>query len=397
MTDAAAIRLTALDYARNEGLVNSAKHGLESICIHVNSRLLEIKMPSAKKALASFGAALFIAAIIALVTPRGAAAWGLEDILTSVGGAIAGWVGSAFDALTSLIQKKTLEPLANGFLKSLFQGIESSVSASDLLLGFDNLLGSYSGKFSLSKFIINVSDSAIKPVAATLLAMGMLLQLLKIAKKMDQGGGMMPSVREVVALFVWCAVMMYMVRNGVGIVKDLYTMVLEIIKTANSAAGAMGSAADVVHTWSTKDAIIKFSDDVEFVQGIIICLECLIAWAVGSFAVIISYYMMIGRAIEIYLTAMFAPIPFALMGFDETRSWGWGYLKTFLSLCLAGVIMLVVLYMFPFILVSVCGDIGEGIAWSTGLGVFVKIIAVCLVVTTTLVKSTQIARSVLGG
>ena len=30
--------------------------------------------------------------------------------------------------------------------------------------------------------------------------------------------------------------------------------------------------------------------------------------------------MMIGRAIEIYLTAMFAPIPFALMGFDETAA-----------------------------------------------------------------------------
>ena len=112
---------------------------------------------------------------------------------------------------------------------------------------------------------------------------------------------------------------------------------------------------------------------------------------------VISYYMMIGRALEIYLTAMFAPIPFALMGFDETRSWGWGYLKQFLSLCLAGVIMIVVLYMFPFIVVSVAGDISHGISVTDTLGVLVKLIAACLVLAMTLLKSTQIARSILGG
>lgn len=397
MMNAAAIKLDAIDYACNEGFLNSAKHGLEAAFIRFYGWLHGVKEPSRKNALALFGMILAVMFAMMLFMPRGASAWGLDDIINSVAGAIGDWVKSAFEALLKVLQEQTVEPLANGFLKALFQGIESSLKSSDLLLGFDNLLGSYGGKFSLSTFITNVSDAAIKPVAATLLAMGMLLQLLKIAKKMDQGGGMMPSVREVISLFVWCAVMMYMVRNGLGIVKDLYTMVLEIIKTANSAAGSMGSAADVIHTWAGKDTLIKFSDDTNFIEGLIICLECLLAWIVGSFAVVISYYMMIARAIEIYLTAMFAPIPFALMGFDETRSWGWGYLKTFLSLCLAGVIMLVVLYMFPFIVVSIVGGISNGVSPADTLPILVKVIAACLVLAMTLVKSTQIARSVLGG
>lgn len=296
-----------------------------------------------------------------------------------------------------MLQEQTVEPLANGFLKALFQGIESSLKSSDLLLGFDNLLGSYGGRFSLSTFIENVSDAAIKPVAATLLAMGMLLQLLKIAKKMDQGGGMMPSVREVISLFVWCAVMMYMVRNGSGYRKGPLHDGSRYHQVRQHHCGLDGSAADVIHTWAGNDTLIKFADDTQFIQGLIICLECLLAWVVGSFAVVISYYMMIGRALEIYLTAMFAPIPFALMGFDETRSWGWGYLKQFLSLCLAGVIMIVVLYMFPFIVVSVAGDISHGISVTDTLGVLVKVIAACLVLAMTLLKSTQIARSILGG
>lgn len=397
MTDAAAIRFDALGYARNEGIVNKSKGAIASACNSMVKRLDRVSSPSYRQAIATFTISLAVFAIGILAAPRGATAWGLDDIVTTVAGAIGDWVGSAFTALLKVLQEQTVEPLANGFLKALFQGIESSLKSSDLLLGFDNLLGSYGGRFSLSAFIENVSDAAIKPVAATLLAMGMLLQLLKIAKKMDQGGGMMPSVREVISLFVWCAVMMYMVRNGLGIVKDLYTMVLGIIKSANTTAGSMGSAADVIHTWAGNDTLIKFADDTQFIQGLIICLECLLAWVVGSFAVVISYYMMIGRALEIYLTAMFAPIPFALMGFDETRSWGWGYLKQFLSLCLAGVIMIVVLYMFPFIVVSVAGDISHGISVTDTLGVLVKVIAACLVLAMTLLKSTQIARSILGG
>ena len=296
MTDAAAIRFDALGYARNEGIVNKSKSAIASACNSMAKRLDRVSSPSYRQAIATFAISLAIFAIGILAAPRGATAWGLDDIVTTVAGAIQDWVGSAFTALLKVLQEQTVEPLANGFLKALFQGIESSLKSSDLLLGFDNLLGSYGGRFSLSTFIENVSDAAIKPVAATLLAMGMLLQLLKIAKKMDQGGGMMPSVREVISLFVWCAVMMYMVRNGLGIVKDLYTMVLGIIKSANTTAGSMGTAADVIHTWAGNDSLIKFADDTQFIQGLIICLECLLAWVVGSFAVVISYYMMIGRA-----------------------------------------------------------------------------------------------------
>lgn len=397
MMDAAAIRLDALDYACNEGFFNKAKAYLGKIAKQLRSKLSSVESPSVKQTNILFGAIFISLTLVTLTFPQGAGAWGLDDILSTVGNALGSWVDSAGKAFMTFLQKQTFEPLANGLLKSTFNSVQSSISSADLLQEFDSLLGSYGGKFNLSNLITNVSDSAVKPVAATLLAMGMLLQLLKIAKKMDQGGGMMPSVREVVSLFVWCAIMMYMVRNGLGIVKDLYSMVLGIMQSANSSASSIGSAADTINAWAGKDTLINFADDADFVYGIIIVLQCLLAWIICSVATVISYYMMIGRAIEIYLTAMFAPIPFALMGFDETRSWGWGYIKSFLSLCLAGVIMLVVLYMFPFIVVSVVGNIDKGININDLFTLLVKVIASCLVLAMTLLKSTQIARSVLGG
>lgn len=396
MMDVAAIRVEALDYARNEGVLNKAKHHLVAVAKSVECKLEGIKSPSARRAGASFALALGIMLLFMLLTPHCAAAFGLDDLVNKVGEMIGSWTEAIGQGIMKFLNGTLVQPIANLMLKCTLGDIKNCVSASDLLCDFDHLLGNTSGKINLAALVTNVSDSAIKPVAATLLAMGMLLQLLKIAKKMDQGGGMMPSVREVVALFVWCAVMMYMVRNGVGIVKDLYSIVLEIIKTASTSASSLGANAGT--DWWSKDNLIVFPEDGNIIESLVILLEVAIAYIVAQFTLVISYAMMIGRAIEIYLTAMFAPIPFALMGFDETRSWGWGYLRQFLSLCLAGVVMVVVLYMFPYLVVSVVGDIGTGLS---GIGnvahTLVKIIACCGVVAMTLAKSTQLARAALGG
>lgn len=396
MTDVAAIRMEALDYARNEGVLNRTKHGLSSIAESIQQKLNGVKSPSVRSAILSFALALGIMSLFMLLTPHCAAAFGLDDLVNKVGEMLGTWVDSIGQGIMKFLNGTLVQPAANAMLKYTLGVIKDSVSCSDLLCNFDHLLGNTSGKLNLAALVTNVSDSAIKPVAATLLAMGMLLQLLKIAKKMDQGGGMMPSVREVVALFVWCAVMMYMVRNGVGIVKDLYTMVLEIIKTASKSANSLGANAGT--DWWSKDNLITFPEDGNIIESLIIMLECAITYLTAEFTLIIAYAMMIGRAIEIYLTAMFAPIPFALMGFDETRSWGWGYLRQFLALCLAGVVMVVVLYMFPYMVVSLVGDIGTGLS---GVGnvahTLIKVAACCIVVAMTLTKSTQIARSILGG
>lgn len=395
MTDVAAIKIEALDYARNEGAINKIKHGLDTAAESLQQKLSGIKSPSFSRAVTFFALALAIMTLFMLLTPHCAAAFGLDDLVNKVGDMISTWVDGILGAAFKVINTTFLQPIANALIKSLLDEINSAVSASDLLCDFDHLLGNTAGSFNLAGLITKVSDSAIKPVAATLLAMGMLLQLLKIAKKMDQGGGMMPSVREVIALFVWCAVMMFMVRNGVGIVKDLYAMVQEIIKSASSAASSYGAAANP--EWWGKDNLITFPEDGYIAAGWIIVLECLIAWLVASFAIVVSYAMMLGRAIEIYLTAMFAPIPFALMGFDETRSWGWGYIRQFLALCLSGVVMVIVLYMFPYLVISIVGDIGTGLSGiGTVFEMLAKVTAACVVVAMTLTKSTQIARSMLG-
>ena len=56
------------------------------------------------------------------------------------------------------------------------------------------------------------------------------------------------------------------------------------------------------------------------------------------------------RAIQLYVMAAFAPIPLSLMALDETRQMGVNYIKNFMSVCLAGIIILVLLVSFPIVL-----------------------------------------------
>ena len=380
----------ALDYAKKQGLVNCVSRSLRESSAKLKNYLSSIRIPMISHVLFTFTCTMLLCGLITLIFPNSAHA----GVLDFIGDAWNDVVSKLFDAINNAL----FSPACNSVVKDMLVEISDAAKTSDLLKDFDNMLGSYQGKFSMSSLVTSVSNAAVKPVAATLLAMGMLLQLLKIAKKMDQGGGMMPSVREVFALFVWCAIMMYMVRHGVDIVKDFYTLVLDVIKKASSTASGFGNTpAKDLTDWGTKDTLINF-DNSGPVDGLLALVYCLIAWVLCMISIVISYAMMLGRAIEIYIMALFAPIPFACLGFDETRSWGWGYIRNFLALCLAGVVMVVVLYLFPFITVSILGDFGVKSLAVGKLGTtLIKLIASCLVLALTLTKSTTIARQVLGG
>ena len=385
----------ALRYAQEEGIVNRAKRAGRRFIEGVKETASDVKSPSGRSALLAFLAVLGILTAVCLLSPSAAQAGWIDDPI----GEISKGADSLFKAFIGVFTKGIFQPIANSLFATAFAHISDCAKSSDLLLSFKSLLGSSKAGVNLYSLITSVCDSAVKPVAATLLSIGMLLQLLKIAKKMDQGGGMMPSVREVVALFVWCAVMMYLVRNGVGIVEDLYKMVLKVIKSANSTAATLGgtNGHDTLQGLSSVKDFIKFPDDFEIVDALLIDLLALLVWAASVFAVIVSYFMMISRSVELYMMAMFAPIPFAFFGFDETRSWGFGYVKQFLAVCLSGVIMLVILYAFPSLLVALCGNIKNGVALDSLFMLSCKLIAAEVVLIFGLTKSGSWARNILGG
>ena len=89
------------------------------------------------------------------------------------------------------------------------------------------------------------------------------------------------------------------------------------------------------------------------------------------------------------------------MALDETRQVGVGYIKNFVAVCLAGLIILVLLVAFPIVLGSLNAITpGTGTPIDSvvgGLTYALQYLAMCILLILSLVKSGSWARDVVGG
>lgn len=244
----------------------------------------------------------------------------------------------------------------------------------------------------LTNAVNNVSNTVILPCANCILAMAVTLQLIKIAQKMDQGGGTLPALREVVVLFVVCAVMIYCVNHAAGLMEGVYDLFRRMTVAVNSTLGnTISYDTKVEWDFSKTDTgtVIVF-----LLMSLITFLAALIAYA-GSM------FMAMSRGLEIYLLTIFSPLPMALFGLDETKQWAWGYLRAFITVCLQGAVLLVILWFFPYVFSSVVEQSvsivvgGEGT--TEGLHWLIQFLVVNIVLAIAVFKSGAIAGKILGG
>lgn len=131
---------------------------------------------------------------------------------------------------------------------------------------------------------------------------------------------------------------------------------------------------------------------------------------VGLIAYAVAMVVALARSIQLYVYAALSPIPISLAGFEETKQVTIGFFKNFAAAALAGVIMMLVLYLYPHMVSSLVVDSG-GLAQDELLklavdgggtevfdciGAVLKWVATSIVVIIGLGKSGGWAKEVLG-
>lgn len=101
---------------------------------------------------------------------------------------------------------------------------------------------------------------------------------------------------------------------------------------------------------------------------------------------------LISITVALGLMAAFSPLPFALLGFDETKNYGVSFCKNFLATCLAGVIILFAMGLFPNLLSGFSGGEISGFKGDMWSSVCASVALMLIVI-----KSGTIARDVFGG
>ena len=255
-----------------------------------------------------------------------------------------------------------------------------------LAAGFDSMLGT-AGNTTMYSLVHGVWQVAILPIGCGVLGFVFTIKLIQISQKMD-GNASLPGVKEVVFLLVFFAVFLFLIQNSFDLMASIYSITKLAIERVINMFGT-GGAIDL-----NAVSIVTTDDDVAALVAMLIV--ALISWVVVLVAYIVALVVSWARAIQLYLMAAFSPIPLALMGTEDTRQIGIGYVKNFVAVCLAGIIILVLLISFPIILGGLnaanpgTGTPIDGIA--NGLTYALQYLAMCILLILSLVKSGSWAR-----
>lgn len=244
-----------------------------------------------------------------------------------------------FDPVKSIVSD-ILKPACK-FLWGLQTNLIKDLGVSGVLTApFDSLFGSLGGDKlpGLKDFVKNVSDVGVKPIAASLFTLAMLAQFMKIAQRMDQTQ-MVPALKEIFMLFTFCVIYMYLIRNGFNIMGGLYDLVGKIDVT--------NSFKDLSN--QTSDFIDKVFDGIDIGGALAWIGTMTISTIIAAKTWVTVTIAAWGLALQVYVMSVFAPLAFAFMSYDGTRQWALGYVRNFLSLSLTMIILLIILYCYPYL------------------------------------------------
>lgn len=232
---------------------------------------------------------------------------------------------------------------ASGFF-DLYDSLISNIGNDMLSLPFNSMLGG--GTYNLAQ---TIHQTVIIPIGESILALFMLVQLVKISQRID-ATSTLPAVKDIVFLSVAYVLIHWLITSSFDIMQDIYKIVANDIIPQMGTAGAGSSVFGPNADLTTAKITNEIWDKLGIAECFLTFLVSFLSLIGGLLAYIVAFIVSYARAWQIYVLAVFAPIPLALLGFEETRQSGISFLKNFVAVCLAGAVMMFLLVIYPSIL-----------------------------------------------
>lgn len=238
---------------------------------------------------------------------------------------------------------KTLASFASWCFNGYF-AIIGRITGNEYFTGSLSTL--FNGQDTAWNIVKSVHQTAVIPVAESILALFMLVQLIKISQRID-ATATLPAVKDIVFLAVVYVLLHWFIVNSLDLMTAIFdvfnTIAVNINGSANNDASALVGAVKI--------------DDMDFSKAeiggcIALVIMAALSFVIGLVAYVIALLMGMARAIQLYVMAAFSPIPISLLGFDETRQMGVSFLRNFAAVSLAGAIMLFLLAIYPAIVTA---------------------------------------------
>ncbi len=262
------------------------------------------------------------------------------------------------------------------------------------------LLGS--GDAGLYNAIMGMQNTVIIPIAMQILTLGMMFKLFAISK-IAESQDMQPLVPKISVVLIMYFLAMYLVQNAAGIITIGYDMIQHMIT-------GIANNSTIEMNWIIEEQTVKDSEAGVLGAAILFVFFALFQLLVCCVTWIVAVFMYYGKVITLYIQAFFAPIPIALIGIDNMKSWAYGFIRNVGSTLLSLVIIFLILTLFPLIMQAVISAGGWGLEGSVGatlwtaltnadsnwLAIVLSSIALNVLLIFMLVKSGGMAKEILG-
>lgn len=312
----------------------------------------------------------------------------------------------AFDFDLDVVSKVTTSLIAPliAALTTFVQAVMTAIADIGLM---GKLTGSTEWQDLLSGvygFVNRTQTTIVIPVAMQILTLAMMFKLLG-ATKVAESQDMQPLIPKIAVTLVGYFLAAFLIQNSMAIITVGYELMQDIL---NGLEGDSFSTRFIENWAITEEAL---EGKLPTLNTALIYLLCFIIMALFSgICYLVAVFCFYSKVLKIYIYAFFSPIPLALVGMDSTRSWAIGFIKGLASTFLSIVIMYFILRVFPYLIITVLANSYPDISTTTSIGELIfanipagviapclEIAACCLLLMFFMVKSSSLAREVLGG
>lgn len=231
--------------------------------------------------------------------------------------------------------------------------------------------------------VMNIMENAVKPVASIVLALFLVLELYKISVRTENLNSMGLEIpMKTLFKFVICKLVM---DNLSLILLAMYEVSSTIITNMNNVF-----SSSVTSNVTNIESITQTVEAMEFGVQLLTCVEITIIWLLIKFISVLVSVIVIGRMIEIYVLIAISPVPTATLPNTEANQVAKNFFKNFMSVCLQGTLIFLVVAMFG-IIVSSVGVSVDGNEFSKSL---FSILGYALVLIVSLFSTGKWAKSI---
>ncbi|MDG3133173.1 conjugal transfer protein TrbL [Streptococcus suis] len=263
---------------------------------------------------------------------------------------------------------------------SLFEGfqidLESTANLVKSLADFNPTVWSY---------MTAITKRIMQPLGVAILAVVLVLEFSKMAKKIANSGGAMTfeAIAPMIVSYIMVAVV---ITNTTVIVEAIIAIASYVIEQVAGLVTNGGANYDTISG-------IKGSG---IVGKMIIGFFAILIWLVRMTSIMVVNILITIRFIQLYLMIPFAPVTIPTFLRDDWRSVGIGYLKNIMVYAVQGILIFLIVSLVP--LFESAGKIavsnGAGVMESLAIMFGGLVQAILLIIA--LVGSQRTARSILG-